>query len=151
MKFLPILLVFFSVGAYAAEDCIFDESAYITFINKYNSDASNSRIGPDGRTLLINRDGEQISVSGGGCDHLGVTIELISTQPFAEEQFLNKTLELSIELGAWLINTKALEDSIEGGRYQKIDGTYHIEVDAMTVFNCSYDDQGRIFVEFYIN
>jgi len=58
---------------------------------------------------------------------------------------------LATEFGDWLINTKALKESIEKARYQKIDGTYFIEVDAMTVFSASYDNQGKINVDFYIN
>jgi hypothetical protein len=44
-----------------------------------------------------------------------------------------------------------LKSSIEKGEYQKIDGTYYINVDAMTVFNASYDNLGKINVDFYIN
>ena len=151
MKLLPILLIFISVSVYAEEDCIFDEAAYIEFINKYSTDNRNSKIKPDSRTLIINRNNEEIFVKGGGCIHLGVAIELRTKQAYTEEQFLQKTLDLSIEFGNWLINTKALKDSIVKGEYHKIDGTYYIEVDAMTVFNASYDNQGKINVDFYIN
>ena len=92
-----------------------------------------------------------IIVKGGGCNHLGVTIELITTQKFTEKQFLKKTLDLSIEFGSWLINIEALKGSIEKGHYNKIHGTYVIEVDAMTVFDASYNNQGAINIDFYIN
>lgn len=151
MKLLPILLIFISISAYAEEDCIFDETAYIEFIKKYSTENRNSKIEPDGRTLKINRNIEEILVKGGGCIHLGVAIELRTKQAYTKEQFLQKTLYLSTEFGNWLINTKALKGSIEKGNYQIIDGTYYIEVDAMTVFNASYDNQGKINVEFYIN
>ena len=151
MKLLPILLIFIFVSAYAEEDCIFDETAYIKFINKYNSENRDSKIESDGKTLIVNRDNEEILVKGGGCIHLGVAIELRSDQVYTEYQFLQKTLDLSIEFGNWLINTNALKGSINNGKYHKIDGTYYIEVDAMTVFNASYDNQGKINVDFYIN
>jgi hypothetical protein len=151
VKLLLILLIFISVSVYAEEDCIFDETAYINFIKKYSAENRNSKIEPDGRTLIINTNNEEIIVKGGGCIHLGVAIELRTQQAYTEEQFLQKTLDLSIEFGNWLINTKALKDSIAKGEYQIIDGTYYIEVDAMTVFNASYDNQGKIYVDFYIN
>jgi len=151
MKLLPILLIFISVSAYAAEDCVFDETAYIEFINKYSTGNRNSKIESDGKTLTVNRKNEEIIVKGGGCSHLGVAIELRTKKTYTEEQFLQRTLYLSIEFGNWLINTKALKNSIEKSKYQKIDGTYYIEVDAMTVFNASYDNQGVIYIDFYIN
>ena len=151
MKLLPFLLFFISVSAYAEEECIFDETAYIEFINKYSAENMNSKIESDGKTLIVKRNNEEILVKGGGCIHLGVTIELRTKQAYTEEQFLQKTLDLSIEFGDWLINTKSLKGSIEKGKYHKIDATYFIEVDAMTVFNASHDNQGKINVDFYIN
>jgi hypothetical protein len=151
MKLLPILLIFVFVSAYAKEDCIFDETSYIEFINKYSTENRDSKIDPDGKTLLVNRGNEEIIVKGGGCVHLGVAIELKTKQAYTEKQFLQKTLDLAVEFGNWLINTKALKSSIEKGEYQKIDGTYYINVDAMTVFNASYDNLGKINVDFYIN
>ena len=151
MKLLPILLIIISVSAFAEEDCIFDETAYIEFINKYNTENKNSKIESDGKTLTVNRKNEEILVKGGGCIHLGVAITLRTKQAYTEEQFLQKTLDLSVEFGNWLINTTALKDSIKKGRYRKINGTYSIEVDAMTVFNASYDNQGAINIDFYIN
>jgi hypothetical protein len=151
MKLLPIFLIFISLHAYAEEDCIFDESAYLKFIKKYSIDNRNSKIESDGRTLIVKRNSEEILVKGGGCIHLGVAIELRAKQAYTEEQFLQKTQDLSNEFGNWLINTSALKDSIEKGKYHKIDGTYYIEVDAMTVFSASYDNQGKINIDFYIN
>jgi hypothetical protein len=151
MKLLPILLVFISISGYAEEECVFDETAYIKFISQYNKENKNSKIEPDGKTLVVNRNNEKIVVKGGGCVHLGEVIELRTKQEFSEKQFLQKTLSLSTEFGDWLINTKALKESIEKGKYQKIDSTYFIEVDAMTVFSASYDKQGKINVDFYIN
>ena len=151
MKLLPIFLIFISLYAYAEEDCIFDESAYLKFINKYSTENRNSKIESDGKTLTVKRKNEKIIVKGGGCIHLGVAIELKAKNTYTEEQFLQKTLNLAIEFGSWLINTSALEDSIEKGKYHKIDSAYFIEVDAMTVFSASYDNQGKINVDFYIN
>jgi hypothetical protein len=151
MKLLPIIFIFVSLSAFAEEDCIFDETAYIEFINKYSTENKNSKIEPDGKTLIVNRNNEEILVKGGGCIHLGVAIELRTKQAYTEKEFLQKTLDLSIEFGDWLINTKALKASIEKGGYRKIDGTYFIEVDAMTVFSASYNNQGTINLDFYIN
>jgi len=151
MKLLPIFLIFISLYAYADEDCIFDESAYLEFIKKYSKDNRNSNIESDGRTLIVKRNTEEILVKGGGCIHLGVAIELTARQAYTEEQFLQKTLGMSIEFGNWLINTSALKDSIEKGKYHIINGTYFIEVDAMTVFSASYDNQGKINIDFYMN
>lgn len=151
LTLLVLLLIIISVSAFAEEDCIFNETAYIEFINKYSTENRNTKIDADGKTLIVNRNNEKILVKGGGCIHLGVAIELRTKQAYTEKEFLKKTLDLSIEFGDWLINTNALEDSIEKGKYQKIDGTYFIEVDAMTVFNASYDNKGKINVDFYIN
>ena len=150
MKLLPILLILFSISAYAEEECVFDENAYISFINKYAKENKNSKIEPDGKTLVVKRDDEEIKVKGGGCVHLGEEIEVRSKQELTEKEFLQKTLNLSTEFGDWLINTNALKESIDTGKYQVIDGTYFIEVDAMTVFSASHD-QGDIKVDFYIN
>ena len=151
IKLLPILLLFISFSGYAEEDCIFDESAYSEFIKEYSAKNRDSKIESDGKTLTVKRNNEEIIVKGGGCIHLGAAIELITKQEYSEKQFLQKTLDLAIEFGGWLINISALEDSIEEGKYQKIDGTYFVEVDAMTVFSASYDRQGHVNVDFYIN
>ena len=140
-----------SVSAFAEEDCIFDENAYLKFIKKYSMENRDSKIESDGKTLTVKRKNEEIVVRGGGCIHLGVAIEMKSKNTYTEEQFLQKTLNLAKEFGSWLINTSALEDSIEKGKYHKIEGTYFIEVDAMTLFSAFYDDQGNINVDFYIN
>lgn len=151
IKLLPILLIFISFSAHAEDDCIFNEAAYGEFINKYSAENRNAKIQPDGKTLIVNRNNEEIIVKGGGCNHLGVAIELISNKTFTEKQFLEKLLGLSVEFGNWLINTRALKDSIVKGKYQKINDTYYIEVDAMTVFSADYDKQGVINIDFYIN
>ena len=151
MKLLPILLIFISTSVYAEEKCVFDENAYISFINQYAKEHKNSKIEADGKTLVVKKDNEEITVKGGGCVHLGEGIEVSSKQELTEKEFLQKTLKLSTEFGDWLINTKKLKDSVDNGKYQKIDGTYFIEVDAMTVFSASYDNQGKINVDFYIN
>jgi len=151
LTLLVLLLMIVPLSAFAEEDCVFDEAAYIDFINKYSAENRNTKIDTDGKTLIVNRNNEEILVKGGGCVHLGVAIELKTKQAYTEKEFLKKTLDLSIEFGSWLINTNALEDSIEKGKYQKIDGIYYIEVDAMTVFDASYDNKGKINIDFYIN
>ena len=151
MKLLTIFIIFISLYAYAEEDCIFDESAYLKFINKYSAENRNSKIESDGKTLTVIRKNEKIVVKGGGCIHLGMAIDMKAKNKYTEKQFLQKTLSLANEFGSWLINTSALEDSIEKGKYHKIEGTYFIEVDAMTLFSAFYDDQGNINVDFYIN
>lgn len=151
MKLLLILMLYISSSAYAEEACIFTEAVYFEFIKNYSIDHSNAKIGPDGRTLLVNRNSEEIIVKGGGCDHLGMGIELRSKRTYTEEQFIQKTLDLAIEFGDWLINTTKLKDSVANGKYHKINGIYFFEVDVMTVFESSYDKQGNISVDFYIN
>ena len=151
MKLLLALLIIIAVSVNAEEACIFDETAYLEFINEYSAHNRNAKILSDGKTLIVNRNDEEISVRGGGCIHLGVSIESSKKRTFTEGQFLQTTLDLSIEFGSWLINTKALESAIEAGTYRKVDGTYFIEVDAMTVFNASHDSQGKLKIDFYIN
>jgi hypothetical protein len=151
MKLLPIFLILTSFYSNAEEDCIFDESAYLGFISKYQTENRNSLIEPDTKTLSVKRENEDILVTGGGCIHLGGTIELKAKNELTEAQFLQKTLDLSIEFGSWVINTSALRDSIGKGKYLKTNGIYTIEVDAMTVFEASYDSQGKININFYVN
>ena len=151
MKLLPILLTLIFSHAFADEDCVFNETAYFDFINNYQAGNKNSKIYPDGRTLVVERNNEKIIITGGGCVHLGESIELISTQAYDKKQFLQKTLDLSIEFGHWLINTHKLKNSIDNGKYKTINGIYFIEVDAMTVFEASYDSTGKISIDFYIN
>jgi hypothetical protein len=151
IKLVLILLTLSSSSVVAEEECIFDETAYINFINEYKSKNKNAIIDPKEKTLKIKRDGETILVNGGGCVHLGMTIKLQSKKIFSEKEFLQKTLGLSTELGKWLINTKALKESIEKGQYQKIDDVYFIKVDAMTTFEAFFNNQGEINISFYIN
>ena len=151
MKLLFVFLIFISASVYAGEDCIFDESAYVKFITRYSTENSDARVNLKTQTLTVNKNNEELIIEGGGCVHLGMAIELRTQKNYTEAQFLQRTLELTIEFGDWLINTGALKDSIEKGNYQNIDGTYFIEVDAMTVFNASYDPQGIISIDFYIN
>jgi hypothetical protein len=151
VKLSFIFLILISVSAFAEEDCIFNETAYTEFINKYAVENSNAKIEPDGKTLIVKRKNEEIVVKGGGCVHLGVAIDVNTRQTFNQEQFLQKVLGLAKEFGSWLINTSAVENSINQGKYSRIDDTYYIEVDAMTVFSASYDNKGKIYVDFYIN
>jgi hypothetical protein len=148
---LVLTIIVVSVSVFAEEDCVFDETAYFKFINKYSTENRNTKIDADGKTLRVNRNNEEIIVKGGGCTHLGVAIELTTKQAYSEKEFLKKTRDLAVEFGSWLINTNALADSIEKGKYEIIDGTYYIEVDAMTVFEASYDNKGKINIDFYIN
>ena len=150
MKLLFVFLIVISASIYA-EDCIFNESSYVKFITGYSKENSNAVVNVKTQTLTVNKNHEEIIIEGGGCVHLGMAIELRTQQNYTEEQFLQRTLELTVEFGDWLINTGALKDSIEKGNYQNIDGTYFIEVDAMTVFNASYDPRGVISIDFYIN
>jgi hypothetical protein len=93
MKLLPFLLmIFIVVAACAEEECILNETAYIEFIKKYSTDNRNSTIESDGRTLIVNRNNEEIIVRGGGCIHLGVAIELRTRQAYTEEHFYKKRL-----------------------------------------------------------
>jgi hypothetical protein len=151
MRFLLIFVIFISFNANAEEECVFNESAYVEFINKYASENKNSKIENDRRTLKVERNNEQIVVKGGGCVHLGVSINLKTRQAYTEEQFMRKILLLSKEFGSWLINVNSLENSIKNGMYQIIDDVYFIKVDAMTVFSASYNSKGEVNVEFYIN
>jgi len=151
MKFLPMMLVLVALSVHAEEQCVFDETAYTEFVNKYHAEHANSSIGPDGRTLNVARGKETIIIHGGGCVHLGVSIELRSEQAYTEAAFLQEVLVLSTEFGDWLINTEALKDAIATGKYQKINGVYFVDIDAMTVFSAERRAQGGILVDFYIN
>lgn len=151
MKCLPIMLVLVALPGYAEEQCVFDEAAYTEFVDKYHAEHANSKISPDGRTLNVVRGKETIIIRGGGCVHLGVSIELRREQAYTEAAFLQKVLALSTEFGGWLINTEALKDAIATGKYQKINGVYYVDIDAMTVFSAERRDQGGILVDFYIN
>lgn len=136
---------------YAQEDCVFDENAYFEFINAYSAANPDAKIEADGRTLVVKRNNEVIKVEGGGCHHLGVAIDVETNKTYTEGQFLQKTLDLAIEFGDWLINIRKLKESIEQGKYQTINDIYFIEVDVMTVFDAVYDKQGNIKIGFYIN
>jgi Fe-S cluster assembly iron-binding protein IscA len=153
MRLLFVLLFFIVTSANAQEEmeCTFNEKTYFDFINEYREQNKNASIEPDGRTLIVKRNNEVIKVEGGGCHHLGVAIDMETTQTYTEEQFLQKTLDLAIEFGDWLINTDKLRNSIDKGDFQIIDGVYYIQVDIMTVFDATYDGQGNINVGFYIN
>jgi hypothetical protein len=148
---LTAFLLMVSAPVYAQEDCVFDDNAFIRFITDYQANSEKAQIEPDGRTLIVKRDNEVIKVEGGGCVHLAMAIELRSQRSHTEEEFLQKTLDLAIEFGDWLINTSKLKESIKKENYQIIDGIYFIQVDAMTVFDASYDKKGKINVDFYIN
>lgn len=149
LKLCLIFSLLFSNSSFA-EECIFDETAYINFINTYKENNKNASINPNEQTLKVKRNNESLLINGGGCVHLGMTIKLQSRQTFTEKEFLEKTLSLSNEFGSWLINTSALKNSIETGQYQKIDNIYFIKVDAMTMFEAFFK-KGEINISFYIN
>lgn len=149
MKILLIIIIFAFSNANAEEECVFDDSSYIEFINKYLLSSKNAEIYD--KTLRVERNNEEIVIKGGGCTHLGVSIELKTKQAITQKKFLHKILELSNEFGGWLINANSLESSIKNGKYQIIDNVYFIEVDAMTVFSASYNGEGVISIDFYIN
>ena len=144
------LLILTSNSVFAEEECVFDETAYINFINTYKENNKNVSIEPKDKTLKVKRNNETIVINGGGCVHLGMTIKLHSKKTFTEKEFLEKTLSLSNEFGSWLINTSALKNSIKTGQYQKIDNIYFIKVDAMTMFEAFFN-KGEINISFYIN
>lgn len=150
-KFLPVVLFLVALSAAAEEQCVFDESAYTGFINMYQADHADSKIDSDGSTLVVTRGEEKIIIHGGGCVHLGMSIELVTRQAYTEAAFLQKVVELSSEFGDWLINTDALKAAVDAGNYQKIKGTYFVDIDAMTVFSAERREQGGILVDFYIN
>lgn len=137
--------------SFANEECIFDENLYIEFIKKYEAEHKNSKIDGDNRTLTIFRNNEKIIVKGGGCIHLGTTINYKRDEAITETEFLELVASLSIEFGDWLINTEALKMSIKQRKWQKHDGWYFIPVNAMTVFEASYEPDGKMYVDFYIN
>lgn len=151
MKFLPIILVLVTVSVHAEEECVFDETAYTNFVHEYNAEHAVSSVGPDGKTLFVTRGGEKIIIHGGGCVHLGMSIELVTQKEYGEAAFLQKVLDLSTEFGSWLINTETLKASITSGNYQKVKGIYFVDIDAMTVFSAERRKQGGILVDFYIN
>ena len=149
LKLFFLLLIFISTSSLAEEECVFDETAYLNFIKKYQAEHKNVVINKD-NTLFINRDNEEIIVEGGGCVHMGMTIQIHSQRVFSEKTFLAKTLALSKELGCWLINTAALENAINKKLYKKTENNYFIRVDAMTVFEASFE-KNEINILFYIN
>ncbi len=151
MKYLLIFISLISFNVFAEDECVFDESSYVEFIKEYELKHKDSRIESDGKTLTVERNNEKIVVGGGGCVHLGISIDLKSSNTYTEEQFLEKTLMLTREFGSWLISEGALDTSIKNRKFQVIDGIYYVEVDVMTVFSATYTINGDINIEFYIN
>ena len=151
MKLLAIFLFLFSLSAYSDEECIFDENAYKNFIKNYVATHKDSSIQADGKSLFVKRQNEEIAVEGGGCTHLGMSIKLNSSQKYDEKQFLQKVLMLSTEFGDWLLNIDELQEAIQNKKWEKIDKVYYFNLNVMTVFEASVNDQGNINVNFYIN
>ena len=148
MKLLYIIFLLLPIYAFA-EECIFDENAYFEFRNKYLQKNNNAQLSRDKETLIVSRN-EKIEVTGGGCDHLGISIKSVSPTIYTEEEFLAATQALATEFGSWLLNANALNNSFSQRQWQNINGIYFFEIDAMTVFSASYDG-GTINVDFYIN
>ena len=146
-----LLLTLLTSPAIAENECVFDEGGYKTFVSGYKSPIKPAKVSKTEKSLSIHRNHEQILVEGGGCNHLGMSIELHSNQTFNEEQFLNKALELTKEFGGWLLNIKTVEQAFKTNKFQKIDNIYYFNIDMMTVFNTYIDKDGNIIVEFYIN
>ena len=134
-----------------AEECIFNEAVYTDFINTYAAEHKQASIVADARTLSVSRDQENIKMVGGGCDHLGASIEYTSNQTLNEQLFLQKVLRLSKEFGGWLMYGDALEQAIKTEKYETIDGEYYFNLDAMTVLSASYEIKGNINIDFYIH
>ena len=148
MKLLYIVFLLLPIYAFG-EECIFDENSYFEFRDKYLQNNSNAKLSRDKETLIVSRN-EEIEVTGGGCDHLGISIKSVSSKIYTEEEFLASTQALATEFGSWLLNKNALNKSFSQNKWQNINGIYFFEIDAMTVFNASHED-GTINVDFYIN
>ena len=150
MKLLVVGLFVLSFSAHA-EECIFNENAFFEFRNEYVRANNNASTSEDGRFLLVSRGSETIQIIGGGCNHLGVSIQSKGNTLYSEKQFLQKVQNLAEEFGEWLINIDELKNSIKQGRWEKHEGHYFIEVDVMTVFSAYSNNQGDVSVDFYIN
>jgi len=151
MKNLLVLLFTVSISAHAVEDCVFEENAFFKFRDEYVRQNKNAHVDAVREVLVVKKDNERIEVSGGGCVHLGALIRSRSDEKYTEVLFFRKVLELTQEFGAWLVNTDALAQSIELGKWQILDGEYYIQIDAMTVFAASFDEHGTVNVSLYIN
>lgn len=149
MKVLMVLLVFISSFA-SSEECVFDEAAYINFIHGYISSNKNAKLLEDRKSMIIQNGHEEIKVSGGGCDHLGASITVKTTVKMNEQQFLEKVLLLSEEFGSWLLDMDEVKSAIDKKSWDKVEGTYYMNLNEMTAFDAGQDD-GKIIINFYIN
>lgn len=150
MKKITLLLILFSSFSLANEECIFNPEAFNSFKDKYLTSNSNAIFDQKKQQLLVNKNGDRIIVNGGGCIHLGVSIEAHTNNNLTEEQFIEKILALSNEFGSWLINIKELQKSLTEKKWTRHEKIYFIQVDDMTAFEAFYD-RGKINVNFYIN
>jgi hypothetical protein len=132
-----------------ADECIFDESSYTDFARTYVSEHTNA-------SLLINdsirvtQNNAVINVEGGGCDHLGYSIQYKTDAELTEDQFLMLIQELTSDLGSWMGYASQIKEAISRRDWEIYDGLYFFTVDEMSTLSASFNG-GEVTIDFYIN
>lgn len=134
-----------------AEECIFDETVYINFIKQYAKEHKDAHVLEDGKTLIVKKASEDIQVTGGGCDHLGISIEVKTYDQLNEKQLFEKLVLLSKEYAHWLLDEEELKSALDNNNWNKDDDIYRISLNEMTSFEASYSTDGKISINAYIN
>jgi hypothetical protein len=148
MKYF-ILVLLLSPFAYA-DECIFDETAYIDFIEGYVAKNKNAKLVEE-NTLIVDNADEQLVIKGGGCEHLGGNIELKSNQKLSEAELLSKVTLLAETYASWLIDINELKSAIKNKSWDQTGSFYRFVFNEITVLEIFQEEEGNIDISFYIN
>ncbi|WP_428240079.1 hypothetical protein [Gynuella sp.] len=143
---LPILISTFAM----AEECVFDEKVFHDFARLYVDGHEGASLeGPGKFTASLND--LMVFVEGGGCAHLGATVQVQGQRGISESQLLDLVLMLYTEFGQWLAGAESLSESIHESRWSRYEGVYYFQVDSLTSLEAWLSENGDLMVSFYVN
>jgi hypothetical protein len=148
--FVAILVQSISLRA-QDDECVFDRAAQIEHLNRYVAHHKDSKLIDPEKGIKISRKNEVIYFNRGGCMDFGVSIESISSIQYTEEQFLQKVLILVDEFGKEIVSIDELRSAFGEKKWEKVDGVYSISMENLASFEMQYDNNGRVYVGFYMN
>lgn len=138
---LITILVLISTPLYAEDDCLFDQEEQTNEYIKLQKKYPDSKYIKKEYKLVIPRNGYELILRRGGCEHFGIRIELNlpKTNDFKTENvFFKKIVELIKEFGEELISPEELKQIIINKKWTDFSDKkgmyYFIEYTELTSF-----------------
>lgn len=145
------LFIFMTMSSVtSANDCIFDEETFRSFVSSYAKAHGNATVFESGELVVVRKE-KKVFVTGGGCIHLGSKIRVTGLPLMAEPALLQEVQAIASEFSRWLVSPENLSKAIENRRWQRHEGVYFIQVEGLTTFEAWQKDNGDVLLSFYIN